>query len=114
MRKTKTLHDVKIALRKYKQWLSVPANIVLADTAGNIGYMLLSSSPMRKNEYPYLGCRVHDGTTTEHDWEGIVDITKLPFVLNPERGYFITANNRVIPENSLYDHGSSMVSTGRA
>ena len=61
MMRSKTLYDVKKGVRKVKQWRSIPANIVMADKSGNIGYMLLSSSPMRKGEYPYLGCRVMDG-----------------------------------------------------
>lgn len=74
MSKSKDLPTFIEKIRGLKVYLSVPQNVVMADTSGNIGYMLLSSSPIRKNEYPYLGCRVLDGTTSEHDWEGIVDI----------------------------------------
>ena len=88
--------------------------MLLADIDGNIGYMLLSSSPKRKNHYPYLGCRISDGSISDHDWTGIVDINQLPFILNPAKGYFLAANQRVVPENSKYDIGASMVNTGRA
>lgn len=101
-------------MRKIGKWISVPQNVVMADTSGNIGYMLLSTSPIRKNEYPYLGCRVLDGTTTDHDWEGVVDINHLPLVLNPAKGYYMTANHRIVPENSKFDMGASMISTGRS
>lgn len=87
---------------------------MLADSSGNIGYMLLSTSPMRKNEYPHLGCRVLDGSTSDHDWLDIIDLKNLPFVLNPKKGYFLTANNRVVPENSRFDVGASMIATGRS
>ena len=86
----------------------------MADNRGNIGYMLLSASPIRKNEYPYLGCQVHDGKSLKHDWEGIIDLDQLPLVMNPEKGYYMTANHRIVPENSKYDIGASMVSTGRS
>lgn len=76
--------------------------------------MLLSSSPERKNEFPYLGCRILDGTTTEHDWEGLTNMKNLPYGLNPKKGFYVTANNRIVPENSKFDLGAAMVSTSRA
>ena len=85
----------------------------MADTSGNIGYMLASSSPKRKGDYPNLGCRVLDGTTSKHDWEGIIDYKHLPLVLNPKKGFFVTANNRIVPEHSKYDVGATTVNTAR-
>ena len=114
MTKSKDLPSFIEKIKGLGTYLSVPQNIVLADTSGNIGYMLLSSSPKRKNEYPYLGCRVLDGTTSDHDWEGIVGIDHLPIVLNPAKGYYMTANHRIVPENSKFDIGASMISTGRS
>jgi len=60
----KNLIDVKEKMKNIKEWRSIPANIVMADRKGNIGYMLLSGSPKRKNDYPYLGCKVLDGQTS--------------------------------------------------
>ena len=114
MTKSKDLPSFIEKIKGLGTYLSVPQNIVLADTSGNIGYMLLSSSPKRKNEYPYLGCRVLDGTTSDHDWEGIVGIDHLPIVLNPAKAYYMTANHRIVPENSKFDIGASMISTGRS
>lgn len=72
MRRAENLHEVKEAHRSIKEWRGPPLNIVLADRAGNIGYMLVSSNPKRKGDYPNLGCRMFDGTTSKHDWEGII------------------------------------------
>lgn len=91
----------------------MPASIVMADDSGNIGYALLSPSPIRKNWYPYLGMNIIDGSTSKHDWEGITDLKNLPLVINPEKGYFISANNRIVPENSKYDFGAESISTTR-
>lgn len=114
MSKSKDLPSFINKIKSLGTYLSVPQNVVLADTSGNIGYMLLSSSPRRKNEYPYLGCRVLDGTTSAHDWEGIVGVDHLPMVLNPAKGYYMTANHRIVPENSKFDIGATMISTGRS
>lgn len=94
------LEEYKQRLRTHKTWSGAPTSMVMADSRGNIGYSLLSASPKRKNGYPYLGCFVQDGTSSDHDWVGIVEIDKLPFVLNPAKGYFVAANNRIMPDNA--------------
>jgi acyl-homoserine lactone acylase PvdQ len=33
--------------------------------------------------------------------------------MNPDKGFFVSANNRVIPENSKFDHGAAQISTPR-
>lgn len=101
----KDLHLLKKGVHAIKKWKSIPASVVLADSSGNIGYMLLSASPIRGNEYPYMGLSVLDGTTTKHDWIDLVDIKDLPYVMNPKKGYFMTANHRIVPENSKFDIG---------
>ena len=68
---------------------------------------MLSGCPLRKNDYPHLGSKVLDGTKSQHDWEGLTTIDEYPFVMNPEKGYLVTANNRIVPENSKFDHGAS-------
>jgi len=110
----KDLHDLKTRHGQMKKWISIPSSAVFADSSGNIGYALLSSQPKRKGDYPFLGCTVFDGTTSKHDWEGLVDLQHLPFVLNPKKGYFATANQRVVPEKSKFDFGASMISTARS
>ena len=109
-----TIFEVRDRLYEMKKWNSAPINIVLADRAGNIGYMLLSASPQRKNDYPYVGCSIIDGTSSKHDWEGIIDVKQMPMGFNPKKGYYMTANQRVVPENSKFDYGASMVNTGRS
>lgn len=89
-------------------------NIILADDSNNIGYMLVSSAPQRANDYPYSGTFVQDGTTSKHDWEGVMPFKNLPFIINPKKGYFVSANNRVVPPKSKYDVGATQVSTARS
>lgn len=89
-------------------------NFVMADNSGNIGYLLTSSIPERKNDFPLLGCRVLDGTTSKFDWTGIGDFSKLPFHLNTDKGFYVTANNRQVPETALHSVGATHGSTIRA
>jgi penicillin amidase len=113
--KSKNLYELKERIVNHKEWRSAPLNLVFADREGNIGYFLASTPPKRGNDYPYLGCRVLDGTIKQHDWlEDPVPIEDLPLILNPEKGWFMTANNRVVPENSRLHAGATTVSTARA
>lgn len=96
-----------------KKWNSVPGHQILSDSSGNIGAMVASPSPIRRNWYPHIGMNVIDGSTTKHDWEGITDIKNLPFVINPEKGYVVAANNRIVPDNSKFDFGAESISTSR-
>ena len=92
----------------------VSMSLVLADNYGDIGYMMLASIPNRRDKTPNIGNRVLDGTTSAYDWDGLVPVRNLPRGFNPKKGFFVTANNRVMPEHSADDIGASSPSTGRA
>ena len=91
------------------------SNFLFADSSGNIGYMFAVAQPRRKDETPYLGCRVLDGTKSDFDWlEGNVPVSELPRSINPKKGYIVTANNRQVSDNAVNDFGATSTSTGRA
>ena len=64
MAELKNLHQIKALVRSMKFWNGCSLNAVFADYEGNIGFAMLAMSPSRKNEYPQVGSRVHDGTTS--------------------------------------------------
>lgn len=70
--------------------------------------------PIRKNSKPYTGCRVLDGSNSDNDWIGWVKPKDLPRVINPKKGYIVTANNRQMPDNIRSDIGATITSTIRA
>ncbi|MBM7505315.1 penicillin acylase family protein [Agromyces aurantiacus] len=71
----------------------VPAqNLVYADVDGNIGYQAPGAIPIRKAGD---GTLPMPGWTSANGWSGMVPFEQLPSVLNPERGYLVTANNAV-------------------
>jgi len=112
--KDKTLLDLPTFLKDTGNFVGVGMNLALADVAGNIAYAELSPVPKRKNQTPFIGSRVLDGTTTEFDWAGWVAAIDLPYSVNPEKGYIVTANNRQTPDNAMHDYGAGQMSTGRA
>lgn len=95
-------------------YLGFPANFIMADTQGNIGYLMLVTVPIRKDSTPYLGARVLDGTVSDWDWVGYVPSTQLPRSVNPKRGYIVTANNRQVSDHAKYDYGAASMSPARS
>jgi acyl-homoserine lactone acylase PvdQ len=66
----------------------------------------LTTAPIRKNKAPYSGCNVLDGTKASNDWEtGFVKSKDLPRLKNPAKGYIVSANNRLGPDNMNVDLG---------
>ena len=73
-------------------------NMVWADHDKNIGYQAVGVSPIRPNHsglVPVPG----DG---RYEWDGYLPITALPHVLNPEKGFYGTANNYTVPDGYPY------------
>ncbi|AXT86903.1 penicillin acylase family protein [Aeromicrobium sp. A1-2] len=73
---------------------TVPSqNLVYADVDGNIGYQSPGTIPIRKTgdgRWPV------PGWDPAYAWKGTIPFEKLPSVLNPDEGFIVTANNKVI------------------
>jgi penicillin amidase len=81
------------AFRSAAALFDVPAqNLVYADVDGNIGYQAPGSIPTRRTGD---GTVPMPGWTSANGWSGTIPFDQLPSVLNPERGYLVTANNAV-------------------
>ncbi|WP_428829342.1 penicillin acylase family protein [Paraoerskovia marina] len=79
----------------------VPAqNIVFATTDGHIGYQAPGSIPVRNDvdgAVPSDGSWPRPGWDSAYDWQGYVDSDDMPFVLDPEDGIIVAANQAVLP-----------------
>lgn len=77
----------------------IPAeNMVWADKDGNIGYQAVGIAPQRPN-WSGLVPVPGDG---RYEWDGYLPINALPHVVNPEKGFFNTSNNYLIPPGWAY------------
>jgi penicillin amidase len=74
-------------------------NLTYADVDGNIGYQTSGDVPIRKKGNGTLPV---PGWTGEYDWTGYVPFEELPYTLNPEEGYIVSANNQIVGAD--YDH----------
>ena len=73
-------------------------NMVWADRDKNIGYQAVGVSPIRPHHSGLLPVP-GDG---RYEWDGYLPITALPHVLNPDKGFFGTANNYLVPDGYPY------------
>jgi len=73
-------------------------NMVWADRKGNIGYQAVGIAPMRPN-WSGLVPVPGDG---RYEWNGFLPIKALPHVENPEKGFYNTSNNYLIPPGWPY------------
>lgn len=74
-------------------------NMLYADTEGNIGYQVPGAIPIRSQGD---GTIPVPGWTGEYEWEGFIPEDELPWVLNPDSGWIVTANNAVIDDDYPY------------
>jgi penicillin amidase len=78
----------------------VPAqNFVYADVEGQIGYVLAGAMPIRAKGDGRLPV---PGWNGEYEWIGMIPPAEMPHVLNPESGYFVTANNCIVGDDYPY------------
>ena len=78
-------------------------NMVWADRAGNIGYQAVGAAPIRPDWSGLLPVP-GDG---RYEWKGLLPIKLLPHVLNPDKGYWNTSNNYLIPRGWPYPQAVS-------
>lgn len=78
---------------------SPASNAIWADRHGSIGYKLIGRLPLRRGGVADLP---KPGWTGEFEWEGTIPYEDLPEVVDPESGYLVTANNRIVGDD--YPH----------
>lgn len=98
-----------LKLNKSKNWndfvdsvkeIAAPGlNIVYADMDGNTGYYNTGKMPIRDKAVASVPSM---GWTGSHDWNEFVPFHEMPHVLNPDRGYILTCNNKI--ENDDYPY----------
>jgi len=85
--------------------VSAPSqNLLYADTAGNIGYQLAGTVPLRRKGN---GTKPAPGWDPNYGWRGTIPFAKLPYVDNPPSGFIVAANQQVIGAQYPYPLGST-------
>lgn len=94
--KSRSADELEAAL---EGWTDRVNNYPYADIHGNFGYTLRGRIPVRGSEN---GWGPVAGWTGEHEWRGYIPASELPRSRNPETGWVVTCNQRVVNEN--YSH----------
>ena len=71
---------------------------------GDIGYQATGVFPKRQHKV-VQGVYAKNASKKENMWTGILTSHDLPYVVNPEKGYIVSTNNRMTSEK--VDHGLS-------
>ena len=82
-----------------RTWVDPCNNFVFGDVHGDIGYLNRGQLPVRSMANAWLPV---PGWTGEHDWRGTVPFDELTRSRNPELGFIVTANNRIVGQE--YPH----------
>ena len=82
-----------------RHWVDPCNNLVIADVDGNIGYLMRGKVPIRSKVNGFLPV---PGWTGEHEWDGWIPFEELPRSRNPDTGFIVTANNRIVGDDYPY------------
>ncbi|RMF85233.1 MAG: penicillin acylase family protein [Nitrospinota bacterium] len=82
-----------------RPWVDPVNNIVYADVQGNIGYRTRGQVPIRPSLNAWLPV---PGWSGEYEWQGVIPFAEMPAIRNPDSGFVVTANNRVVDERYPY------------
>ena len=82
-----------------RDWCDPCNNFVFADVDGEIGYLNRGQVPIRPTANAWLPV---PGWSGDNEWEGSIPFEDLARVRNPETGFIVTANNRIV--NSDYPY----------
>ncbi len=88
--------DVREFASSLPGWRFPTANVIFGDRQGDIGYWSLGALPVRSAKALAWGNLAHKGWDSSWEWQGMVPYDLLPHVINPKRGYLVSANHRTI------------------
>jgi penicillin amidase len=107
MDRAATVAEFREALRP---WHVPTFGLVIADTAGHIGFQASGRVPVRsRNERAF-----RHGWDPQDQWQGLIPFEEMPSVDDPDRGWIASANNRVAPNDFPHRMYGCWVSGARA
>lgn len=86
-------------------------NVTYADVQGNIGYWVTGKVPIRANGDGRIPV---PGWKGEYEWIGEVPFEEMPHAFNPENGFIVNCNHRIIPDDYPHYLGENWMNGYRA
>ncbi|MBK5230449.1 MAG: penicillin acylase family protein, partial [Thermoleophilia bacterium] len=91
--------DIEMLVGDFERYNGPVSNLLYCSQDGDIGYRMIGKLPLRRGGTPDLP---KPGWTGEFEWDGWVPFNEMPEVRNPQCGYLVTANNRIVDDD--YPH----------
>ncbi len=88
-----TAKTVRDLIESQREWVEPVNNFLCADTKGSIGYLTRGRVPVRSTRDGRQF--VVPGWIGEHKWTGDVPFEEMPRIIDPPKGYILTANQRI-------------------
>lgn len=88
-------HEFLAATENY---VAPALNLMYADVEGNIGHIAVGKIPVREGN----GRKPRLGWKHKYAWKGYIPKSEMPTFYNPEEGFLISANNKVVDSNYPY------------
>ncbi len=82
-----------------KEWVDPANNFLCVDVQGDIKYLTRGRLPIRPKANAWLPV---PGWNGDYEWTGYVPFEEMPRSRNPDTGFIVTANNRIVNED--YPH----------
>ena len=98
-----TARDSGELIESMREWVDPCNNFLLADVEGSIGYLCRGEIPVRPAANAWLPV---PGWTGEHEWTGRIPFDEMPRSVDPEAGYYATANNKPVDDEYPYHIGT--------
>lgn len=89
--------SVDSLFRAVRGWGLIDHNLVAADTGGHIGHLVRAVVPRRPAVNGWLPVPAWTG---DYEWDGMIPAEEMPRADDPDRGYLVTANNRVVASDA--------------
>jgi len=96
----------------WKESMEPSMSLLFATNKGDIGFIATGRIPIRKDVRQ--GATAKDGTLKESDWLGYVPWEDQPRIVNPKKGYIVSANNKMASDNVKWGVSANMWTTPRA
>ncbi|WP_245835756.1 penicillin acylase family protein [Virgibacillus ndiopensis] len=83
-----------------EKFLAPAQNFIFASNDGTIAYKANGNIPIYEDDDDAL--LPMEGWEKENDWKGYIPFDELPTVVNPEKGFIATANNKIVGDDYPY------------
>ena len=93
-----------------RNWYAIVLNFVCADSDGNIGWIVSGRLPVRSNGDGTVPRTVVDGAD---NWAGWIPFAQMPRMVNPQKGWLGTCNQKTVSAGYPYYYSSYFSSSYR-